>query len=58
MLITKQMKIIAHQVPVEYYLDNRYLTDYNGFRYMQRKDLKKLIENGTQTLSVVKEQYR
>lgn len=31
--------------------------DY-GFRYIQREDLKKLIENGTQTLSVVKEQYR
>ena len=31
MLITKQMKIIAHQVPVEYYLDSRNLTDYNVF---------------------------
>jgi hypothetical protein len=31
MLVSKSMKTIAHQVPVEYYLDNRYLTDYNMF---------------------------
>jgi hypothetical protein len=31
--------------------------DY-GFKYAQRKDLKHLIKNGTQTLSVIKDEYR
>jgi hypothetical protein len=47
MLITKQMKIIAHQVPVEYYLDNRYLTDYNVFARTFPRALSLNVTNDT-----------
>jgi hypothetical protein len=33
------------------------ILDY-GFKYAQRKDLKHLIKNGTQTLSVIKDEYQ